>query len=202
MWAIQLVPSWRREVSKGSRAQGMTRYQYQPGLAFVEHMGGGLLLPQVYAFGFRSRKIHFTDDLIFAPAKQGLFQLLILPTGTDEIEQLTTGLEAVEEASRGLLFADEATVLVQSTKASMLPLDIKIPQEVARIATGDEFAEHETLCKGRPLPVGYDELRMSKEVQQQKYVVVRPDMFVFAACNNVVELEQAVSRLPGALHFY
>jgi hypothetical protein len=200
MWAVQLIPSWKRELQKGARAQGMTRYRHSPGLAFVGDSVGGLLLPQVYAFNFRTNKVEFTDDLIFPEDNAGLFQLLILPDKPAEVEPLTRGLEQINGLSDGLLVAEEATVIIQSTKASISAKDMSIPQQLARIATGDEFAADPILCKNRPPPIGYDELRLRKEVGGKKYVVLRPDRFVFAACDTLAELKQSVSKLSGALH--
>ena len=200
MWAVQLVPSWKRELQKGARALGMTKYQYSPGLAFIDSTVGGLQLPQVYAFNFRTGEVEFTDDLIFSPAKKGLFQLLVLPDDVGEVGLLAQGLEDINCLSENLLFAEEATFLVQSTKTSIAANDISVQQEVARIATGEEFAVAPVLCKDRPPPVGYDELRLRKEVKGKKFLIVRPDRFIFAACDSVVELKAAVSKLSGALH--
>ncbi|KAJ9610395.1 hypothetical protein H2200_005172 [Cladophialophora chaetospira] len=200
MWAIQLVPSFKRELRKGARAQGMTRYRHSPGLAFVEDQVGGLLLPQVYAFNFRTNKIEFTDDLIFSSEKKGLLQLLVLPDESRDIPALTKGLDEINNLSAGLLLSKEATVIVQSIKASASAEDMSIPQNLARIADGNEFAADTVLCKNRPPPIGYDALRLRKETKGKKYVILRPDMFVFAACDTLGELKQAVSKLGGALH--
>lgn len=32
LWAIQLVPGWKRDLEKGPRNDGMIRYRYQPGM--------------------------------------------------------------------------------------------------------------------------------------------------------------------------
>ncbi|EXJ74328.1 uncharacterized protein A1O5_02624 [Cladophialophora psammophila CBS 110553] len=199
MWAIQLVPSWRKELRKGARAQGMTKYRYSPGLAFVGEMGGGLLLPQIYAFNFRKNTIEFTDDLIFSPDKKGLFQLLVLPDRVDQIESLTRDLENISQLSDTLLLGEEATILIQSTSASISAGDMPT-QQVARVATGDEFALDPLLCKNRPPPVGYDEWRLRRETKAKKYVILRPDRFVFAACDTPAELREAVSKIASALH--
>lgn len=200
MWAIQLVPSWRRELKKGARALGMTKYRYSPGLGFIGEMGGGLNLPQVYAYNFRTQKVCFTDDLIFSTGKTGLFQLVILPNNIKEIEPLTRDLPDINHLSENLILSEEATVLIQSTKASLSPAEISIPQQIARIAPGDEFAADPELCKNRPPPIGYDELRIQKEVRGKKYVILRPDRFVFAACDTPAQLKEAIRKLPSALH--
>lgn len=201
MWAVQLVPSWKRELQKGTRAQGMTKYQYSPGLAFLDDSVGGLLLPQVYASDLRTNKISLTDDLVFSPDKKGTFQLLVLSADIREVNLLAKGLGVVDNLSDGLLLAEEATFLLQSTKTLVSADEISTPQTIARVATGEEFAADPVLCKNRPPPIGYDELRLCKEVKGKKYLVVRSDRFIFAACDTVAELKEAVRKLPGALHF-
>jgi hypothetical protein len=200
MWAIQLIPSVRREVQLGARAGGMARYKHGPGLPFVAEMGGGLLLPQVYAYDWKADRLQFTDDLIFSPQKQGLFQLLVLPDTVQEIVTLTQGLSEIDELSRHLLHSDEATILVQSTQASLpTPTGLPSKQNLARLATGDEFAADPVLCKNRPPPIGYDEFRLKREVQGRKFVILRNDRFVFAACDTPAELKEAARRLASDL---
>ncbi|KIX03110.1 uncharacterized protein Z518_06660 [Rhinocladiella mackenziei CBS 650.93] len=196
MWAIQLIPSWRREIQKGARAEGMTRYRHSKGMPFVPEMGGGLLLPQVYAYTFKTNRVSFTDDLIFSVDKTGLFQLLILPDSLDDIGAFTDGLKDIDAISHNLLRSDEATVLVQSSKTSSL---LAHRNKAARIATAEEFAADPVLCKNRPPPIGYDERRIRKEVQGKKFLILRHDRFVFAACNTLSELKDAARRLVTAL---
>lgn len=198
MWAIQFIPSYRREIQLGARAGGMTKYRHSEGLPFVPEFGGGLLLPQVYAYNFKTRKVNFTDDLIFATKKTGLFQLLILPNRVEDIDSLIKGLEDIDQVSGKLLSSAEATIVVQSSKSSSTPT-VFPRQDVTRIATADEFAADEVLCKNRPAPVGYDELRLQKEVKGKKYIILRQDRFVFAACDTLAELKDAASRLESVL---
>lgn len=65
---------------------------------------------------------------------------------------------------------------------------------VYRTATGDEFARS-TLCESRPIPRGYDETLMWKSIGGKRYVVLRPDRFVFAVCNTETELVKAAACL-------
>lgn len=201
MWAIQLVPAWKKELQKGARAQGMTKYRYSAGLGFVGELGGGLLLPQVYIFNFRTERVEFTDDLIFSAANKGIFQLLILPNTVNEVEHLTRGLEKINESSGGLLLSEEASVIIQSTEASISAQDTSTRQQLSRLASGEEFARS-ILCQNRQPPVGYDEMRLRKEVNGKKYIILRPDRFVYAACDTERELQKAVARLPEALHLH
>lgn len=196
LWAIQLVPSWKREIEKGPRADGMTKYHYQPGLAFLP--GGGLSLPQAYAFNLLDGTILFSDDMIFAPWKTGLFQLLILVDGASEVEGALKEVKNVTSLSDGLILENETTVIIQDTTAELkTTIDHRC---IARLATGDEFAADMTLCKNRPAPKYYDAFRMKKEVDGKKFIVVRPDRFVYARCSNREELQDALKMLPEALH--
>lgn len=200
MWAVQLVPSWKREIRKGSRAGGMTKYRYANGHAFIGDMLGGMNLPQVYAWDLKTRKLSFTDDLLFSPNKKGLFQLLILPKSVEEIKGLTNDIKDIDTISNGLIRPDEATVLIQSTDSRLSLNGSQYAQVITRLATAEEFAADPVLCKNRPAPIGYDEWQLGGEVKHKKYVVVRFDRFTFAACDTSAQLKDVVGRIEGALH--
>jgi len=199
LWFLQLIPSWRRELEKGPRANGMIRYKHQPGLPFMPDGHGGLLLPQVYAWDFSSDRVIFSDDLVFTPVKKGLFQLLLLPSSPEEAKTL---LAATSDVTQNRFFiADEATVLIQNcgVQRSRIQQLLETGVVVARVATGEEFAADPVLCRNRPAPKYYDPYRISKEVKGMKYVVVRPDRFVYAACRTGNELMSAVNLLTEIL---
>ncbi|KAI1616223.1 monooxygenase [Exophiala viscosa] len=197
MWAIQLIPSCRKQIELGARAEGMTRYRHSEGLPFIPEMEGGVLLPQVYAYNFSTEKTCFTDDLIFSPDKTGLFQLLILPEDVANLDRLMSALDGMDETSSNLIRREEATILVQSIKAS--PGSVSMSKwTIARLATGDEFAADPVLCGNRPRPIGYDEARLQKEIKGKRFVIVRQDRFVFAACDTPEELKQAAQRLAAS----
>jgi len=198
LWAVQLVPSWKREIEKGPRAQGMTRYQYSHGLPFLPDLDGGVLLPQVYARNLKNDAVVFTDDLIFAPSKNGLFQLLILLNTVDELEDSVANIDDVDRLSSGLVLAAESTILVQDVQAKQLKENNAVAS-MARIATADEFAADPILCGNRPRPQYYDPLRLQKEVKGKRFVIVRPDRFIFAVCADRAELRDALGRLPLAV---
>lgn len=154
-------------------------------------------MPQVYARKFNDAKLTFTDDIIFAETKQGLFQLVIFLRTAKEVEQALVDLKAVNQYSPSQLQFEEATILIQDVEAE--PLSAVSDANIARIATGEEFAADPILCKGRPEPKYYDEHRMWSEMQQKRYVIVRSDRFVYAACNDRSELIFALKEL-SALH--
>ncbi|KAL2431441.1 hypothetical protein ABEF95_008940 [Exophiala dermatitidis] len=198
MWAIQLIPSIRKKVELGQRAEGMARYRHSRGLPFLDDMAGGFLLPQVYAYNFKTKSVCFTDDLIFSPGKTGLFQLLVLPDSPREVDALLEGIEDIDGLSDNLLRSKEATVLIQSVDCTLTSPPGYV-QNAARIATGAEFAADAVLCRNRPPPIGYDELRLKKEVGGKKYVIVRHDRFVFAACDSRDQLKEAARRLVSTV---
>ncbi|UNI15993.1 hypothetical protein JDV02_002473 [Purpureocillium takamizusanense] len=200
LWAIQLIPSWKHWLHLGHRREGMTSYKWVDGkdMAFVPALGGGVNFPQVYAKRIvdketRDEPVHFTDDLIFAPDKVGMFQLVILLNKIDDQDQILCRgeLERLREMSGGHLREDEVTVFLNSTQSG---LGGAIAGTVYRLATADEFAQDPVLCANRPYPTGYDAFRMAREVGSRKFVVLRPDRFVFAATNTAVELH-AVARM-------
>lgn len=197
LWGVQLVPSWRRELEKGPRAFGTTQYQFSQGLPFLPDMLGGMQLAQVYAWSLDRSQLTFSDDLIFHPSKQGLFQLLLLPENAAEARTLFDMIQHVTNASEGHVVAEEATCLIQdiSVRYPTSPQDTKI----ARLASGEEFAADQILCKNRPPPIHYDPFRLKKQVKGKKILIVRPDRFLYAACSSQAELLEALRRLLSTL---
>ena len=199
LWFMQMIPSWRRELEKGPRAEGMVRYKHQPGLQFLPDGHGGVLLPQVYTWDFKSDKVKFSDDLLFDSHKKALFQLLLLPESAKEAQYL---LAMIEKSPRHkFLDPGDATILIQKCNVHSTHIRVLLGKKVsvARVATGDEFAADPVLCRNRPVPKYYDPLRISKEFVNMKFVVVRPDRFVYAAVRTGDELVQALSTLTETL---
>ena len=203
--AMQLIPSWKRWLEKGPRANGMIRYQYQSGMPFLPELGGGGCFPQVYCAlledGQESGQVRFTDDLIFAPHKSGLFQVVVLVDRVEEIPLAAKALTGLTELSSGLLQEGEATFIVQDIYAKALPgTKISVGQgKIARIATGTEFAADLLLCHNRPPPKYYEAYRMKHEVQGHRFAIVRHDRFVYAACSDVDDLRGATGQMSTVL---
>merc|ERR1712000_356655 len=105
----------------------------------ARQLHSGRLLPQVYAYNFKTRKICFTDDLIFAPEKVGLFQPLILPENVEDVDKLMKDIDEVDRISNNLIQSNEATILIQSTEPTTEAAALA-RQDLARLATGQEFA--------------------------------------------------------------
>lgn len=206
LWLIQLVPAWKRQLEQGARSHGLVQYTHTEGMPFLPHLRGGLLFPQVYcssrdsgAAKLSDGDISFTDDQIFASKKLGLFQLVVLVKSTHELASLQEELRDLESGPEGWLEPLEATVIVQDSRAVLSDSNVRrFSFRVVRVATAAEFAAS-ALCENRPAPKYYDECRISKELPGKRYVVVRPDRFVYAACVDKAELVDALSKLKPAL---
>ncbi|KAM5527617.1 putative monooxygenase [Fusarium oxysporum f. sp. phaseoli] len=197
-YLMQLVPSWKHWLQLGNRRDGMVRYQWEEGtgMAFLPKLGGGVNFPQVYATSItdspRSETVFFTDDIIFNPQKKGIFQVVVLLQLNRSIGSIETVLSGLQEFSAGALQDGEATWFLDSTDVP--PSALKGPR-IYRLATAVEFARDPSLSTGRPEPLGYDPHRMSKEVGNKTFVILRPDRFVFAACDTRSELVHAAEML-------
>lgn len=198
LWLIQLVPSWKHWLQLGNRRDGMVKYQWQRGMgmAFLPRLGGGRNFPQVYVvpvtYTPQIEKVLFTDDVIFSRRKQGLFQVVVILRPQSKVDSVETTLHGLQDISDGALKDGEATIFLDSTQTA--PYDLK-GRHIYRLATAAEFAGDPVLCKGRPKPKGYDPHRMSKEVGNKTFIILRPDRFVFAACDTRSDLVYAAQML-------
>jgi hypothetical protein len=210
LWFIQLVPSWRHQLELGPRAYGMGRYTFSNGMAFLPDFAGGRCLPQVYCRSVYPlatsdvEGVRFTDDLLLnGPRTGNLLHLLVLVDGLQQAEEAWQELKKLDlsKCSGGEVQAESAFFLIHSPgiKTQRANITSDIPQDsVYRIATAEEFAATE-LCRNRPYPIGYDAHRIKKDVRGRKYVLVRPDRFVYAACSTGAELSVACDRIPTTL---
>jgi len=205
LWLVQLVPAWKRQLEQGARRFGMCRYTSEPGVHFLGDYGGGLLLPQVYSSAFEMQlsqisasNVGFTDDEIFTPTKTGLLQLVALCNNTEQVHEAYKDLESLQGYSDEYFKASEATIIVMDSQAK-LSIFTNPPYRTVRVATAEEFAAS-PLCHNRPAPKFYDELRISKELPGMRYVIVRPDRFVFAAAATVERMIDALKQVKHVLH--
>ncbi|OAQ82124.1 monooxygenase [Purpureocillium lilacinum] len=203
LWTLQLVPSWKHWLHLGNRREGMVKYKWVDGkgMAFVPTLGGGINFPQVYAKRLAGKQcqtepVHLTDDVIFASNKVGLFQLVVLLTPVNGHNPVFDfgELAGLKEATGGHLREGEASVFLNATGPAQLGSE---SETAYRLATADEFAE-DVLCANRPYPRGYDPFRMAKGVGSRRFIVLRPDRFVFAAVNTTAELVD-VARMIRSL---
>ncbi|KAL4920207.1 hypothetical protein BDW62DRAFT_216159 [Aspergillus aurantiobrunneus] len=196
LFIMNLVPSWRRQLRLGRRKEGMIRYQFSPGMPFIPNLNGGLCLPQVYC-KYISGTVFFTDDIIFNPSKKGLFQLLVYLETPSEIGPAKETISAIEGFSMGDIHIKEATYIVEDRNWSLDAGDEGL-DSVYQLASAEEFARS-PLCEGRSEPHYYDMYYLGKALGGSKYVIVRPDRFIFAACSSREELVRAVREAAGYL---
>jgi hypothetical protein len=205
LWLLQLIPSQRHWLEMGARRYGMIKYEYKPGMAFLPDLAGGSCFPQVYCYPLAVVKtegrVQFTDDIIFAPGKKGLFQLVVLVDKVQELETAAEALRNVQKLSQDTIISSEATFIVHDALATFQGASMWPSSNgtAVRIATGSEFAADERLCGDRPEPIYYDPSRMKKEAQGRRFIILRPDRFVFSACVDKAELDIAASRIWSVL---
>ena len=198
---MRLVPSLNRKLERGPRRDGMISYKWQEGLPFLGNSLGGLSLPQVYCAPISSSiKVlgaMFTDDVIFQKNKRGMFQLLVLLDNMADLGATRKSLLGIDELSDQYVLAEEATFIVQTLDVKVMPNEIG--NDVFRLATAEEFAATDSLCKNRPAPRYYDMYRMKKDLHGKKFAIVRPDRFVYAACDTAEELYAICKRIQRTL---
>lgn len=203
LWAVQLVPSWKHNLELGGRREGMVRYRAEPGksMHFLPDMGGGGNFPQVYCVDLRdaSEKVRFTDDVIFAPHKTAAFQIVAFLNSEENLAKSREILDDLSRESKGILNPRETTFIVRKSTYSLSP-KVEEKEAVYRLATGAEFAADDFLCRGRPEPQFYDPLRISKDVNNKMFVILRPDRFIYAACDTQSELSQAARSISDLFH--
>ncbi|KAJ5757375.1 uncharacterized protein N7511_006069 [Penicillium nucicola] len=198
LFFMHFVPSWRRDLRLGHRKGGLVKYNHSPGLPFDPSHRGGLCLPQVYCKQIGGDKVLFSDDLIFSKDKKSLFQLLVYLDSVDELDAVQQSVARVQEIFKGQVHPSETTYIVEDTKAK-LPEAKEDQSLIYRLATGQEFAQS-SLCRGRPEPQYYDPYYLRKSLDGNKFVLVRPDRFIYAACGSIADLEKAIHNAMEYLH--
>ncbi|KAL2825362.1 hypothetical protein BDW59DRAFT_161839 [Aspergillus cavernicola] len=192
LFLINLVPKWRHELQLGRRKEGMVRYQHRPGMPFIPDLNGGLCLPQVYCRSVGQDKgVSFTDDVMFSASKKGLFQVLVYLEHWSELGSARETVASMKAVAGGEIYVDEATYIIQDME-DRPGGETENSAPVYQLASADEFAAS-PLCEGRPEPQHYDLYYLAKALRGAKYVIVRPDRFIFAACATRAELERAIT---------
>ncbi|KAL5042189.1 hypothetical protein BDW71DRAFT_217120 [Aspergillus fruticulosus] len=150
------------------------------GIPFIPDLKGGACLPQVYCKS-RAGTEFFTDDV-----------LLVYLEGPNELASARETVFAIEGYSKGGVHIDDATYLVQDTDWSFDSADDHdSTNSVYQLASAEDFARS-PLCDGRPEPQYYDMYYLGKVLGERKYVIVRPDRFMFAVRSNLEELQRTV----------
>ncbi|PYH44740.1 putative monooxygenase [Aspergillus saccharolyticus JOP 1030-1] len=193
LWLQQLFSKYRDQLRHGGRETASFRLEYSKGMPFIPKLNGGIYLPQVYC-RTATGKVVFSDDAIFRPGARSLFRLFIYLRDGGEVAAARDALDELEELSRGELHSKEVPILVETINpTSSVPMP-----NVYRIASAEEFSTS-PLCSHRPAPLSYDPYSIRKRVPG-RYVIVRPDRFVFAACDDATELKEAVESMLGYLY--
>jgi hypothetical protein len=192
LFIMNLVPKWRHELHLGRRKEGMVRYQHRPGMPFIPELNGGLCLPQVYCKSIgENKEVLFTDEAVFSLGKKGLFQLLVYLEHWSELEPARETVASMRTVAGNGICVEEATYMIHDMLGKP-GSGIDNLASVYQLASGDEFAAS-PLCEGRPKPRHYDPDYLANSLRGGKYVIVRPDRFIFAACATRAELERAIS---------
>jgi hypothetical protein len=144
--------------------------------------------------------VTFTDDVIYHKSKRGFMQLVVLLKSANEISDAKADLQDADTISGGNVLSSEAVFFIDDLNAVLeTSWSSESSENIYRIASGEEFARDPILCRNRPSPIYYDEHRMMKDMKSARYIILRPDRFVFAACHDKQELKVALQRLPGIL---
>jgi hypothetical protein len=198
---FQLIPVLNRKLEKGPRRDGMIRYNWRDGLPFLGDSYGGLSLPQVYCSPVSSSpkalEVMFTDDVIFQKSKKGMFQLVVLMESLADLGTTRKLLLGIDGLSNHYLLAEEATFIVQTPAVNCNT--VGVGNDVFRIATAAEFAATESLCRNRPAPQYYDMYRMKKGIYGKNFAIVRPDRFLYAACDTTDQLHRICKGMRRTL---
>lgn len=194
LWVMQLIPSVKRQLELGPRSQGPVRYIHSEGMPFLPEFDGGISFPQTYCTKLENQRsqVFFTDDVIFANEKTKLFQIVVLLGSPAEATSAVQDLEGIDHISGGHLSPGEATLLVPADRT--FPGVSGVDNQLFRAATAEEFAQSD-LCLARPEPRGYNASQIWQTMKSKRYVIVRPDRFVYAACVTSAQLEQAAKKL-------
>lgn len=184
LWILQRTPIVKDRMHESGKV--IPRYDYAEGMAFFPNSQGGIMFSQVY-LRTADDTLMFSDDMIFAHGKQSLFQLVLLNDSLEQVREAMGELRCVRVAKQ---IIEEASYIVQDL--GLQPAQLKIGcLRVARTASADEFNDS-PLSKGRMPAVGYNPHVWRSQHAGRRYVVVRPDRFVFAACKDVMELAIAL----------
>lgn len=163
-------------------------------MTLLPGFNGGLNLPQVHYKGLGgapTSKVSFTDDVVFAPHKRGLLQLMVLIDDVSKISSCLADLLMLDwpqcgsgggdDRSNGIV--TEATSVLGNTSANKAPpneteelIDRYSVMYLVRLASSSEFT-NSPYCVGGPALRYFDEHRLQRELGEGRFVLVRPDRF-------------------------
>ena len=141
----------------------------------------------------------FSDSVIFSAQKKSLFQIVVLASSVEHARlecAILKRLAVKFQHWKDIL--EESTVVVHDLEANMADTEHWNPQQVVRPATAKEFSSS-ALCEGRAKPLGYDPFLLRSQHPDKTYIVVRPDIFTFAACADTKQLLFALEEMDKLL---
>jgi predicted nucleic acid-binding protein len=199
---LQFIPKWKQWLELGQRQGGLTRYIHASGLPFLPDMGGGKTFPQVFCAPYSSLPVItrpvFTDNVIYGigmKRKIGIFQLVVLLDSAAEANDAAQDLAELAEIQTPYINIREATYLIVKADGN----EIATKEEIENAWRLVDVSEYDAdVWRGLPEPLGYDVSRLRREVKD-RYVILRPDRFVFAACRTAKDLIIAVKELGKIL---
>lgn len=181
LWFMQLIPSLRRKLELGPRSNGMVRYKYVDGMAFLPDLFGGRQLPQVYCRAVgpsttitRGGKkcvdvadVDFTDNVIFRPESSSFLRLLVLADDMDQVSKARDELRQlkIEHISNNEVKMDEVCYLIMS------------PDSGADVGAGDKAKNGSGRRTGTIEPV-------AKDMQRVYRVATGDDFAASSLCTN------------------
>ena len=211
LWAVQLVPSWKHNLELGGRREGMTTYQWTPGVHFLPLFEGGKSFPQVFSApvaGPAPAIPSFTDDTVFATSKSGTFQLAVILDSVDHVVTSREELQGIGKLSSITgLNLEEATFIIHGLSGAVSTSTLgstgkDVTENVIRVIDADAYtaagntAEAPATGFKRHTPKFYNPDRIRVDLgRDKKYVIVRWDRIVFAACPSIRELQLAINQL-------
>ena len=193
----------------------MAKYDWSVGMPFLPQYDGGKSFPQVFSApidGPAPAIPTFTDDTVFAPQKKGIFQIVAILDSLDQLPNVRDDLALVKTSdSLSALDPTEATLILHGEIPAIPQTSTLLGPESTRGNTIRVLSAQEYTAAGvtetalkigfpRPPPLFYDPNRIRKDLGLDKvYVIVRWDRFVFAACRNRSELQNAVGLIEESL---
>lgn len=193
LWSLQLIPVLRGIIQE--QPIESPRYEYAEGMAFLPNLGGGRAFFQIYCRSLDRPRVMFSDSVIFSAQKKSLFQIVVLASSIEHGRSECAALNRLAvKLHHWKDIIEESTIVVHDLEANMSDDVDWNSERVVRPATAAEFG-NSTLCEGRAKPMGYDPFLLRSQHPDKTYVVVRPDIFTFAACADTKELLFALEEM-------
>ena len=134
----------------------------------------------------------FSDDVIFAKGKTGIFQIVVLTDTVREarIREAELASAQLDQLSNGLINTSEATFIVHKEKPSKNIHD--------NFVFAMSLSEYDEMGLTPPL-TGYTKDRIQKEFPWKKFVVARPDRYTFGTAIAADGLQDIARRAKSLI---